>query len=75
MTLSCRALAFSLTVITALTVFGAGRSEAFYRAAAAGCGPQGCAAAKAGCGPRGCAAVGVRSGNYGGRRAFGAMRY
>jgi hypothetical protein len=75
MTLTCRALAFSLTVITALAVFGGGRSEAFYRAAAAGCGPQGCAAAKAGCGPRGCAAVGARSRNYGGRRAFGAMRY
>jgi hypothetical protein len=69
-----RALAFGLTVVVGLVVFGEGRSEAFFRAAAAGCGPRGCAAAKAGCGPRGCAAAGVKSGNYSRRAAFGAMR-
>jgi hypothetical protein len=75
MVLTSRTLALTLSVIIGLAFFGGGRSEAYYRAAAAGCGPSGCAAAKAGCGPRGCAAVGVQGGYSGGRRAFGAMRY
>jgi hypothetical protein len=75
MALTSRALALSLAVIVGLVIFGGGRGEAYYRAGAAGCGPRGCAAARAGCGPRGCAAVGVKSGYYGGRRAFGAVRY
>jgi hypothetical protein len=37
-------MAFSLTLILGLVVFGGSRSEAFYRAGAAGCGPRGCAA-------------------------------
>jgi hypothetical protein len=37
-------MAFSLTLIIGLVVFGGSRSEAYYRAAAAGCGPRGCAA-------------------------------
>lgn len=41
-------LAFSLTVLVGLVAFGGGRSEAYYRAAAAGCGPRGCAAASVG---------------------------
>jgi hypothetical protein len=70
-----RALVFGLAVIFGLVVFGESRSEAFFRAGAAGCGPRGCAAARAGCGPRGCAAASVRGGYYGGRASFGAMRY
>jgi hypothetical protein len=54
-----RALTLSLVVITSLIVLGAGRSEAFYWAAAAGCGPQGCGAARARCGPQGCGAAAV----------------
>jgi hypothetical protein len=34
--------------IVCLVAFGSGRSEAYYRAAAAGCGPNACAAAAAG---------------------------
>ena len=45
MKLTSLALTFSLTVIIGLVAFGGGRSEAYYRAAAAGCGPRGCAAA------------------------------
>ncbi|QOZ33430.1 hypothetical protein XH92_18570 [Bradyrhizobium sp. CCBAU 53421] len=72
MSLIIRVLALSLTVILGLVTFGGGRSEAYYRAGAAGCGPRGCAAAR--CGPRGCAAVGV--GRYGYRRgAVGVRRY
>ena len=57
------AMAFSLTLILGLIVFGGGRSEAYYRAGAAGCGP------------RGCAAVGVAgTGRYGyGYRAGGVV--
>jgi hypothetical protein len=47
MKLTSLALTFSLTAILGLVVFGGGRSEAYYRAAAAGCGPRGCAAATA----------------------------
>jgi hypothetical protein len=46
MKLTSLVLTFSLTVIVGLIAFG-GRSEAYYRAAAAGCGPRGCAAATA----------------------------
>jgi hypothetical protein len=57
------AMAFSLTLILGLIVFGGGRSEAYYRAGAAGWGP------------RGCAAVGVAgTGRYGyGYRAGGVV--
>lgn len=48
MKLTSLVLAFSLTAIVGLVVFGGGRSEAYYRAAAAGCGPRGCAAAAVG---------------------------
>jgi hypothetical protein len=37
-------MVFSLTLVAGLVVFGNGRSEAYYRAGAAGCGPRGCAA-------------------------------
>ena len=47
MKLTSLALTFSLMVTVGLVVFGGGRSEAYYRAAAAGCGPRGCAAATA----------------------------
>jgi hypothetical protein len=70
MTITARTLTFSLMVIIGLVVFGGGRSEAYYRAGVAGCGPRGCAAA--GCGPRGCAAVG--RGRYGYRRGAVAVR-
>ena len=70
MTLTSRAIVFVLTTIVGLVVFGGDRSEAYYRAGAAGCGPRGCAAAA--CGPRGCAAV--RTGRYGYRRGAVAVR-
>ena len=54
-------MAFSLTLIIGLVVFGDGRSEAYYRAGAAGCGP------------RGCAAVGVAGTSRYGYRAGGAV--
>jgi hypothetical protein len=70
MTLTSRAIALTLTIIVGFVVFGGGRSEAYYRAGAAGCGPRGCAAA--GCGPRGCAAAGT--GRYGYRGGAVAVR-
>jgi hypothetical protein len=62
MKLTSLVLAFSLTAILGLVVFGGGRSEAYYRAGAAGCGP------------RGCAAVGARGGAYGYRGGAVAVR-
>lgn len=53
MKLAYIALTFSLTVIVGLGVFGRGRREAYYRVAAAGCGPRGCAAAAVGGGAHG----------------------
>ena len=47
MKLTSLVLTFGLMIIVGLVVFGGGRSEAYYRAAAAGCGPRGCAAATA----------------------------
>jgi hypothetical protein len=47
MKLTSLVLTFTM-IIVGLVVFGGGRSEAYYRAAAAGCGPRGCAAATAG---------------------------
>jgi hypothetical protein len=47
MKLTSLALTFSLMVIVGLVVFGGSRSEAYHRAAVAGCGPRGCAAATA----------------------------
>jgi hypothetical protein len=47
MKLTFLGLTFSLTVAIGLVAFGGSRSEAYYRAAAAGCGPRGCAAATA----------------------------
>jgi hypothetical protein len=70
MTLTFRAIVLTLTVVVGFVVFSGGRSEAYYRAGAAGCGPRGCAAAA--CGPRGCAAVGT--GRYGYRRGAVAVR-
>jgi hypothetical protein len=65
MKLTSLALTFSLTAIIGLVAFGGGRSEAYYRAAAAGCGPRGCAAATA------------SGGRYGGYRggAVAVRRY
>jgi hypothetical protein len=51
-------MAFSLTLIVGLVVFGGGRSEAYYRAGAAGCGPRGYAAV----GTAGTARDGYRAG-------------
>ena len=70
MTLTLRAIIFALTAVIGVIIFGGDRSEAYYRAGVAGCGPRGCAAA--GCGPRGCAAAG--RGRYGYRRGAVAVR-
>jgi hypothetical protein len=65
MKLTSLALTFSLTAIVGLVVFGRGRSEAYYRAGAAGCGLRGCAAAT------------VKGGRYGGYHsgAIAVRRY
>jgi hypothetical protein len=65
MKLTSLVLTFSLTVIVGLVALGGSRSEAYYRAAAAGCGPRGCAAATA--------SGGRYRGYYGG--AYAVRRY
>jgi hypothetical protein len=58
MKLTSLALTFSLTAIVGLVLLGGGRSEAYYRVAAAGCGPRGCVAAS------------VRGGSFGGYHGY-----